>query len=155
MSQLRTALLSFLLLLAGSALAQVGVNQPQGKLATITLSAGGHKIAAEVAATDKTREVGMMLRKKMGKDEGMLFVFPEPQYYAMWMKNTLLPLSVAFMDDKGVIVSIHEMLPQTETTHQAAGPAIYALEMNAGWFTANKVKVGDKVGGVEKAPKAK
>ncbi|MBI3716417.1 MAG: DUF192 domain-containing protein, partial [Betaproteobacteria bacterium] len=132
---------------------QVGVNQPQPKLPTMVLHAGGHKIVAEVAATVQTREVGMMLRTKMGKDEGMLFVFNELGYHAMWMRNTLIPLSVAFADQKGVILSIHEMAPQTEDNHQAAGPARYALEMNGGWFTANKVKVGDTVGGLEKAPK--
>ncbi len=137
----------------GIAHAQVGVNQPQPKLPTMVLHAGGHKIVAEVAATVQTREVGMMLRTKMGKDEGMLFVFNELGYHAMWMRNTLIPLSVAFADQKGVILSIHEMAPQTEDNHQAAGPARYALEMNGGWFTANKVKVGDTVGGLEKAPK--
>lgn len=144
-----------LLLWTAAAGAQVGVNQPQPRLAAITLHAGGHKIVAEVAATDKTREVGMMLRTKMGKDEGMLFVFDKPAYYGMWMKNTLIPLSVAFMDDKGVIVSIHEMLPQTETNHQAAGPARYGLEMNAGWFAAHHVKAGDTISGIDKAAKPK
>ncbi len=134
---------------------QTGIDQPQPKLPVIVLHAGGQSINAEVAATDATRQVGMMWRQKMGKNEGMLFVFPQRGYHAMWMRNTLLPLSVAFIDEKGEILSIHEMQPQTETSHQSAGPARYALEMNTGWFTAHKIKVGNLIKGLEKAPAPK
>jgi uncharacterized membrane protein (UPF0127 family) len=120
---------------------------------TIALNAGGQTIQAEVAATDETRQKGLMFREKMAKNEGMLFVFSELAYHSMWMRNTPLPLAVAFMDQSGRVVSIHEMEPFTETTHQAAGPVRYALEMNQGWFAANKVKVGDTIKGLEKAPK--
>ena len=123
------------------------------RLPTITLHAGGQAIQAEVAATDETREKGLMFREKLAKNDGMLFVFGEVAYHAMWMRNTPLPLAVAFMDQSGKIVSIHEMEPFTETTHQAAGPARYALEVNRGWFTTNKVKVGDAIKGLDKAPK--
>lgn len=122
-------------------------------LPTITLKAGGQSVRAEVAASEERREKGLMFREKMGKNEGMLFIFPQPGYHAMWMQYTPLPLAVAFMDERGRIVSIHEMKPFTETTHQAAGPARYALEMNGGWFSANKVKVGDAITGLDKAPK--
>ena len=121
----------------------------------ITLSAGGQSIKAEVAADDATRQQGLMFRTNMGKNDGMLFVFPELGYHAMWMRNTLIPLSVAYMDQAGKILSIHEMQPQTETPHQAAGPARYALEMNAAWFTGHKVRVGDTIKGLEKTPKSK
>ena len=127
--------------------------EPQKGLPVITLSAGGQSIRADVAATDPTREKGLMFREKMGKNEGMLFVFSNVGYHAMWMRNTPLPLSVAFMDEAGKIISIHEMQPFVETIHQSAGPASYALEMNKGWFVANKVKVGDAIKGLDKAPK--
>ena len=122
---------------------------------TLMLNAGGQSIKAEVAADDATRQQGLMFRTSMGKNDGMLFVFPELGYHAMWMRNTLIPLSVAYMDQAGRILSIHEMQPQTETPHQAAGPARYALEMNAAWFTSHKVRVGDTIKGLEKTPKSK
>lgn len=123
------------------------------KLPTMTLTAGGQTIKAEVAATDAHREKGLMFRTQMGKNEGMLFVFPQLGYHAMWMRNTLIPLSVAYMDEGGKILSIHEMQPQNDTAHQAAGPARYALEMNANWFAQHKVAAGDTIKGLEKAPK--
>lgn len=121
----------------------------------ITLGAGGQTIKAEVAADDASRQQGLMFRTKMDKNDGMLFVFPALGYHAMWMRNTLIPLSVAYLDEAGEILSIHEMLPQTENPHQAAGPARYALEMNAAWFTNHKVSVGDAIKGLEHAPKSK
>ena len=129
--------------------------KPQPTLPTINLKLGGVVIRAEVANTDTTRQTGMMFRTRMGKNEGMLFVFESPGYYAMWMRNTLIPLSVAYLDAQGVIVSIHEMSAQTENAHQAAGPVIYALEMNANWFTQHKIAAGDRLTGLNKAPKAK
>lgn len=128
-------------------------DQPGSKLPVMTLKAGTQTVQAEVAASDETREKGLMFREKMGKNEGMLFVFSQLGYHAMWMRNTPLPLAVAFMDDAGRILSIHEMEPFTEISHQAAGPARFALEMNAGWFRNNGIKVGDAIKGLEKAPK--
>lgn len=124
-------------------------------LPTIALKVGNQTIRAEIAATDETRQKGLMFREKMAPNTGMLFVFPDIAYHAMWMRNTPLPLAVAFMDDAGKIVSIHEMLPFTETTHQAAGPARYALEMNSEWFKRNQVKAGDTIKGLDRAPKPK
>jgi uncharacterized protein len=123
------------------------------KLPTMTLNAGGQTIKAEVAANGAQREKGLMFRTQMGKNEGMLFVFPQLGYHAMWMRNTLIPLSVAYIDESGKILSIHEMEPQNDTAHQAAGPARYALEMNAKWYSQHKVAVGDTIKGLEKAPK--
>jgi uncharacterized membrane protein (UPF0127 family) len=80
----------------------------------------------------------------------MLFIYSEPSYLSMWMKNTLIPLSVAFLDAQGVILNIHDMEPQTEDPHVSAGPAIYAIEVNKGWFAAKNVKAGDKVTGLPK-----
>ncbi len=129
--------------------------KPQTGLPKITLKAGGQTIKADVAATEESRQHGLMFRKSMGKNEGMLFVFTQPGYYAMWMRNTPINLSVAYLDDQGKIFSIHEMEAFNETSHQSAGPARYALEMNAKWFAQNKVKAGDVIAGLEKAPKAK
>jgi len=127
--------------------------KPQTGLPKITLNAGAHTIYADIAATDSTRQTGLMFRKHMGKNDGMLFVFPQLGYHAMWMKNTLIPLSVAYLDDTGKILSIHEMAPQTEIPHQSAGPARFALEMNAAWFSTHKINVGDRILGLLKAPK--
>jgi len=115
-----------------------------------TLKIGAHRLKVEVAQTDAQREKGLMFRKQMGRDDGMLFIFDEPAYHAMWMKNTLLPLSVAFLDAQGTILNILDMEPQTEDTHISAGPSIYAIETNKGWFAGKKVKAGDKVTGLPK-----
>lgn len=122
-------------------------------LPTLALKVGSQSVLAEVAATEETRQKGLMFREKLTKNAGMLFVFTEVGYHAMWMRNTPLPLAVAFIDEAGKIVSIHEMEPHTEITHQAAGPVRFALEMTGGWFKANKVGVGDTIKGLDKAPK--
>jgi uncharacterized membrane protein (UPF0127 family) len=125
------------------------------QLPTLELTAGIHLIRAEVANTFETRAQGLMFRKHLGPNEGMLFVFPQAEAHCMWMKNTLIPLSVAFMDDQGKIVSISEMRPQTETSHCAAAPASFALEMTGGWFAAKGLKPGATLLGVTKAPPAR
>ena len=122
-------------------------------LPTIMLKVGSQTVKAEVAVTDETRQKGLMFREKMAANSGMLFVFADIAYHAMWMRNTPLPLAVAFMDQSGKIVSIHEMQPHTEISHMAAGPVRYALEMNGGWFERNQVKAGDLIQGLAKAPK--
>jgi len=119
---------------------------------TSSVKVGSHPLKVEVAADDPQREQGLMYRKSLGREEGMLFIFDEPAYHAMWMKNTLIPLSVAFIDRNGVILNILDMEPQTLDSHMAAGPAVYAIETNKGWFEAKKIKAGDKVTGLPKAP---
>jgi len=128
---------------------------PQVGLPKVSLKAGGQTIKADIAATDETRQKGLMFRTKMGVNEGMLFVFPQIGYHAMWMRNTPINLSVAYIDEAGKILSIHEMTAFDATSHQSAGPARFALEMNAMWFTKNKVNAGDTIRGLEKAPKPK
>ena len=153
---LTTTLLSIVVLASSSTFADATAlpeGKPQTGLATINLKVGSQNVRADVAYTEAAREVGLMFRPKMGMQDGMLFVFPEIAYHAMWMRNTLIPLSVAYMNDRGVIVSIHEMQALSEAVHQAAGPARYALEMNAGWFRSNKINVGDTIKGLDKAPK--
>lgn len=122
------------------------------KLPTLKLSAGIHLITAEVANTYETRALGLMYRKSLGPNEGMLFVFPDVAVHCMWMKNTYVPLSVAFIDEQGTIVSIHDMQPQTEISHCAARPARFALEMSQGWFAQKGIKPGVRLGGLDKAP---
>ena len=118
----------------------------------VSLNAGLHVIQAEVANTFATRALGLMHRKAMGTNRGMLFVFPAAERQCMWMRNTLLPLSVAFMDEQGAIINIEDMHPQTETSHCALGAARYALEMNKGWFASRGIKPGSKVSGLDRAP---
>jgi uncharacterized membrane protein (UPF0127 family) len=122
------------------------------ELPTLKLSAGIHLITAEVANTHDARARGLMYRKSLGTNDGMLFVFPDVSVHCMWMKNTFVPLSVAFVDEQGSIVSIHDMQPQTEDSHCAARPARFALEMNQGWFAQKGVKPGARLGGLDKAP---
>jgi len=124
--------------------------QAQQKLPVTTLSAGIHLIQAEVAISDAERAQGLMFREKMGQNEGMVFRFNTPNQVCMWMKNTLLPLSVAFIDEAGSITNIEEMEPQTLDAHCASKPARYALEMNKGWFKKKNIKAGSKISGLPK-----
>jgi len=116
----------------------------------VQLSAGMHLIRAEVAADMATRSRGLMFRKSLAPNAGMVFVFDEASQHCMWMKNTLIPLSVAFVDEAGIIINIEDMAPQTEDTHCAKRPARYALEMDRGWFASRGIKPGTKLGGIDK-----
>jgi uncharacterized protein len=115
---------------------------------TVDLTIGMFRIQAEVAATQQARELGLMNRTSMPQQAGMLFVFDQPQLYCFWMKNTLLPLSIAFIDEAGQIVNLADMQPQSETNHCATKPVRYALEMNQGWFKAKGIKAGARVKGL-------
>lgn len=117
------------------------------------LHVGMYRIEAEVAADQQNRMLGLMHRREMAPQQGMLFVFTETERHCMWMKNTLLPLSVAFLDEAGKIINVEEMAPQTENNHCAARPARYALEMNKGWFAQKGFKPGTPIGGLERAPR--
>lgn len=118
----------------------------------LELSVGMHRIQAEVAHTDAVRQRGLMYRKDMPEQQGMLFVFPVRAQHCMWMKNTLLPLAVAFLDDEGRIINVEEMAPQTDSNHCAREPARYALEMNRNWFKQRGLGSGAQIRGVERAP---
>ena len=122
----------------------------EAPLRTAQLRVGKHALKVEIVETDAQREKGLMFREKLGRDEGMLFLYDDPGYHAMWMKNTLIPLSVAFLDRDGVILNIEDMEPQTLDAHAAAGPASYSIEANKGWFAAKKIKPGDRVTGLPK-----
>ena len=124
----------------------------QAQMPIMDLSAGFHRIEAEVAADQGSRIQGLMQRTSMPMQRGMLFVFPQLNTHCMWMKNTLLPLSVAFLDEQGKIINIEDMKPQTEDNHCARRPARFALEMNLGWFAQRGLKAGMAINGLEKAP---
>jgi hypothetical protein len=119
-------------------------------LKTTSLSMGKNAIRVEIVENDDDRSKGLMFREKLGKNDGMLFIFDDPGYHSMWMKNTLIPLSVAFVDRDGVILNVEEMEPQTLDSHTAAGPAKYAIEANKGWYAERKIKPGDRVAGLPK-----
>jgi len=117
----------------------------EGKKSLLPLTIKGKTIKVEVARTEKEKERGLMFREQMGKDEGMLFVYERQDWLSFWMKNTPLPLSIAFIDKDGKIVDIQDMEPFILVTHISAHPATYALEMNRGWFAREGIKVGDLV----------
>lgn len=119
----------------------------------IDLTAGFHRIDAEVAANQPNRMQGLMNRRSMAANQGMLFVFPNADRHCMWMRNTFLPLSVAFLDEEGRIINVEDMAPQTENSHCAAAAARFALEMNQGWFASKGLKSGQHIGGVDKSPR--
>ena len=125
----------------------VFAQEPQTNLPRVKLSAGMHVIDAQVAATPDQRMTGLMHRKEMPQHEGMLFVFDTPAQQCFWMKNTLLPLSIAFLADDGTIVNIAEMKPQTLDSHCSEKPVRYVLEMNTGWFAKKGIKPGQKLAG--------
>jgi hypothetical protein len=131
-----------------AALMLTAAAQAENRLPTVELTAGMHVIKAEVAAREEDRQQGLMYREKMGANEGMLFIFEQPQKVCMWMKNTLLPLSVAFADARGRILNIEDMKPQTLDSHCSKGAARYALEMNQGWFKQVNIKAGQMLGGL-------
>ncbi|HEX5357620.1 MAG TPA: DUF192 domain-containing protein [Aquabacterium sp.] len=117
------------------------------RLPTVLLGAGMHNIKAEVAQTPEEHEIGLMYRTSMGGNEGMIFIFDRPGKQCFWMKNTLIPLSVAFVADDGTVVNVDEMKPQTLDPHCSAKPVRFVLEMNTGWFAKRAIKEGFKLTG--------
>ena len=120
-------------------------DEPQMNLPRVKLTTGMHAIDAQVAATPDQRMTGLMFRKEMPQNEGMLFVFEAPGEQCFWMKNTLLPLSIAFVADDGTIVNIDEMKAQTLDSHCSARPVRYVLEMNTGWFARKGIRAGARL----------
>lgn len=133
-------------LLSLAALAQ-DAGEPQTGLPRVRLQAGMHLIDAQVATTEQERETGLMFRREMPQQEGMLFVFEQPARQCFWMKNTVLPLSVAFVADDGTIVNVDEMKAQTLDSHCSVQPVRYVLEMNQGWFARKGIRAGYRLQG--------
>ncbi|KQW36416.1 DUF192 domain-containing protein [Rhizobacter sp. Root404] len=136
----------FALLMAFAATVAAAQTGPQ-KLQAIKLSAGMHVIRAEVAQTPEEHSIGLMFRTSMPTNDGMLFIFDRPGQQCFWMKNTLLPLSVAFVADDGSITNIEAMKPQTLDSHCSTKEVRYVLEMNEGWFAKRGIKPGMKLQG--------
>jgi uncharacterized membrane protein (UPF0127 family) len=109
---------------------------------------GIHKLDAELARSAEERQRGLMFRESLAENQGMMFQFEQADHYCMWMKNTLIPLSIAFIDEQGKIINIEEMLANSEQTTCAKSKARYALEMNAGWYSRHQIKVGQQVEGL-------
>ena len=112
------------------------------------LNAGINLIKAEVATTSAQHERGLMFRDHLGANEGMVFIFNPAQPVCMWMKNTLIPLSVAFMDEHGAVINVEEMKARTLDSHCSKKDATYALEMNTGWFAKKNIKPGFVIDGL-------
>jgi len=110
-----------------------------------TLSIAGHTARVELALTNEERSRGLMFRESLDADAGMLFVFDRPGRYSFWMRNTLIPLSIAFINRDGIIVNIEEMEPLSETPVSPRGIVLYVLEMNAGWFARKEIQPGMRV----------
>ena len=134
--------------LAISALSTAPVSRAADK--TLDLGIKSFQVQAEVADRPASRARGLMFRESLADNHGMLFVFDTPSRQCMWMKNTPLPLSVAFIKADGRITNIAQMQPQTETIHCASEDVLYALEMTQGWFWARAIKPGDEVLGLPK-----
>jgi uncharacterized membrane protein (UPF0127 family) len=140
---LRRGLLALALATAAATWAQ---DQPQN-LAATTLKVGMHSIRAQLATTPMQRQIGLMHRREMPSHEGMLFVFDEPQQQCFWMRNTLIPLSIAFLAEDGTVVNLADMKPQSDESHCSAKPVRFVLEMNQGWFAKRGVKPGTRISG--------
>lgn len=117
------------------------------RLPTIQLTAGMHLINAELARSFEERQIGLMNRPSMPAGDGMLFVFEEAGQQCFWMKNTLIPLSIAFVADDGTVVNVADMQAMSEVSHCSTKPVRYALEMNLGWFAKRGIKAGFKLRG--------
>lgn len=132
--------------------APFALSQGQAPLPTLRLSAGLYVIQAEVARTSEQLQQGLMFRPELGPQQGMLFIFPQPQQQCMWMLNTSVPLAVAFLKDDGTIVNIEHMAPHTRTSHCSSQPVRLALEMSQGWFEQRGIKPGSRIRGLPKLP---
>jgi uncharacterized protein len=122
-------------------------------LVTFPLRVKSQEVRAEVASTEDQRLLGLMHREKLAENSGMIFIYPSKGIMSMWMKNTRIPLSVAFIDEKGRILNIEDMEPYSLQAHSSAGPAAYALEMNRGWFAKHGIAPGARLRGLERLPR--
>ncbi len=144
MNKIFAALFASLTLLGATAHAQ---ETPQTDLQRTTLTAGIHQLDTQVAITPSQHAIGLMYRKEMDQQEGMLFVFPSAGMQCFWMKNTQIPLTAAFLADDGMILNLADMKPQTEDSHCPIKPVRYVLEVNKGWFAKRGIKPGMRLSG--------
>lgn len=144
----RYLLAALVLLIAACATAGDEQGEPQTGLETVDLTVADTPLTAEIADTHEKRQKGLMYREDLPEDRGMLFVYPRAYQLSFWMKNTPLPLDIAFIDATGFIVDIQAMAPHDTNNHRAPSPVPYALEVHQGWFEENDVTVGDRVTGL-------
>ena len=135
------------LALSAALLTFAQAQEPQSNLQRTKLSAGMYQIDVQIAQTAEQRQIGLMFRKEMPQAEGMIFVFEQPATQCFWMKNTVLPLTAAFVADDGRIVNLVDMKPMSEDSHCSKEPVRFVLEMNQGWFARKNIKEGSKLGG--------
>jgi uncharacterized membrane protein (UPF0127 family) len=141
---LRTLSTAAFLAAMGPLMAQ---DQAQTGLPRTTLSAGFHQIEVQIASTPEQQATGLMHRAEMPQHEGMLFIFPEAKQQCFWMKNTLIPLTAAFIADDGTVVNLQDMQPQSAQSHCSAKPVRFVLEVNQGWFKKKGLKAGLRLAG--------
>ena len=120
---------------------------PQTQLPRASLNAGMHLIQVQLAQNNEQRQIGLMWRKEMPQNEGMLFIFDEPAVQCFWMRNTLLPLTAAFVADDGKIVNLVDMKPMSDDSHCSKKPVRFVLEMNQAWFSKRNILAGFKLTG--------
>ena len=144
---MKTLTAGLLALAAACGISAHAQEAPQMDLPRIKITAGMYLIDTQVAATPEQRSTGLMFRRQMPQAEGMLFIFDQPGQQCFWMKNTLLPLSTAFVADDGTIVNLADMKPQTTDSHCSEKSVRYVLEMNQGWFAQKGIKPGSKLRG--------
>jgi uncharacterized membrane protein (UPF0127 family) len=149
---LKSWALLFFILISALPADPVHANSAQTDLPRVALGAGIHRIEAQLAATPAQRQIGLMWRKEMPQNEGMLFVFEQAGVQCFWMMNTLLPLTAAFIADDGTIVNLADMKPQTTDSHCSAKPVRYVLEMNQGWFSKKGIAAGARLSGLPHRP---
>jgi len=142
---LAAAALALLASMSGPAVAQA---RPQPTLPTVKLTAGIHVITAEAATTNQSRTIGLMHRERLAPNHGMLFVFDDKAQQCFWMRNTIVPLTIAFIEDDGTILQLADMAPKSEASHCSQRPVRFALEMEQGWFGKRGIAPGAKVGGL-------
>jgi uncharacterized membrane protein (UPF0127 family) len=146
-SKMRMASLVAGLMLAIAPIQSWAQGEPQTRLARTKLGAGMHLIDTQLAQTPEQRQIGLMWRKDLPQNEGMLFVFEQPTVQCFWMRNTLTALTAAFVDDDGTIVNLEDMKSQTDNSHCSIKPVRFVLEMNQGWFKKRGIQAGFKLTG--------
>jgi len=144
---MRSAALLFALACAAACATVQAQDAPQARLPTTPITAGMYLIQAELAQSGAQQMTGMMFRRAMGDNEGMLFVNDDAGVRCFWMRNTLLPLTIAFIADDGTIVNLADMAPRSDDSHCSEKPVRYALEMRQGWFAKRGIKAGFKLRG--------
>lgn len=142
--------MAWLLWLAAPVFASMPGAQPEQQV--LELSVGTYRIEAECAETPESRGKGLMDRYSLPANHGMLFIYPEAQHHCLWMRNTHIPLSAAFLDAEGTIINISDMQPDTNDFHCAAKPVLFVLEMNSGWFAKRGLRPGTRINGIWQAP---